>query len=342
MLVYDLWDNMHDFIDAKVSMGKIAHYYVILIPAWIVTIMPMTLLLSLLYVLSDMSKHGELTAMRASGLDLFRLLSGFFVVGICVAMQMLALNLSWAPRALYESKALLEESKQSSDPGAVVEKVTYRDIPGNRFWCVKLLDPKNLRADDIEITQDEEIVKNGERTIRTQKRISARYGIYSQGRWILNHVLIYDYTRDPWDPLSVQREPVYSDPKMTESPRQFIAADKKTKRMTTPELLENLKFKARLSPKQYAMYNTELHSRIAFPMSNFIVFLIGIPFGVVGQRSSNFLAVTYALAAFGVYMVAISFFAALAQRSIIPAWFGAWLPNILMGGAGIYLIRRIR
>ena len=37
----------------------------------------------------------------------------------------------------------------------------------------------------------------------------------------------------------------------------------------------------RLPPKQRAMFATEFHSRIAFPMANLVVFLIGVPFGVV-------------------------------------------------------------
>jgi lipopolysaccharide export system permease protein len=336
MVVFDLFDNIGDFIQAKTSFGKVLQYYIILAPAWLVKIMPITLLLALLYTLSDMSKHGELTAMRASGLDFFRLMGAYLLIGICASVQMLCLNIAWAPTALYESKELFEKTthkKQDSKQDSV--GVSFYNIAGNRFWIVSLLKPVEGIAYGIEITVADE-------NFRDKKRITAESGNYERGRWIFHNVILYDYTLPNADPDVVHREDIYIANEFTESPQDFVAEIKKTKRMTTRELMRSLQFTSRLSPKQYAKFATELHYRIAFPISNMVVFLIGVPFGVIGQRRSNLLAIINALLLFFSHWTLTEMLFLLGQSGRITPLFAAWLPNILFMMIGIWMIRRIR
>lgn len=336
MVVYDLYDNINDFIQAKTSLSKIFYYYLILVPAWLVQIMPITLLLALLHALSDMSKHGELTVMRASGLNFFRLLGPYFVIGICVSMQMLSLNLAWAPNALYKAKVIFEkDTKKAQGSKGKSFGVTYRDIAGNRFWVVSMVDPVAQTATGIEITQSDE-------NQHDLKKISAAWGNYSQGHWTFWDVIIYDYTLPMTDLDSLKRLPVLVEQKFVESPHQFIAESKKTKRMTTRELLESLRYPSRLSSRHRALLATEFHSRIAFPMANLVVFLIGVPFGVVGQHRSNFLAVVNALLFFFAYMLVTQILLVFGQSGRLSPWLAAWLPNIFFAALGIVMIRRLR
>jgi lipopolysaccharide export system permease protein len=338
MVVYDLFDNINDFIQAKTSFGKILHYYLILVPAWLpVIVMPITLLLSLLYTLSDMSKHGELNAMRASGLDFFRLMSPYFLIGICVSIQMLCVNLAWAPNAWYQAKVVFEKSTYKPQESKQERLgINYYNIAANRFWFVSILNPSQGWARGIEITVNDEHLK------KDIKKISAARGNYERGRWILHDVIIYDYTLPIADPHVIRKEDIYIANDFTEAPKDFVVEVQKTKRMTTGELLQSLKFTSHLSPKQYALFATEFHSRIAYPLSNFVVFLIGIPFGVIGQRKSTFLAVVNALGIFFVYFIFIQILFMLGQSGRLSPLLAGWTPHLLFIGIGIWMIRRIR
>jgi lipopolysaccharide export system permease protein len=336
MVVYDLFDNINDFIQAKTSFGQIIHYYFILVPAWLVQIMPITLLLSLLYTLSDMSKHGELTAMRASGLDFFRLMTPYFLIGVCVSVQMLSLNLAWAPNALYEAKVLFEKNTHKTQTTKQESLgVTYYNIGGNRFWFVSILNASQGWARGIEVTTND-------KNLRDLKRISADSGNYEHGRWIFRNVTIYDYTLPIADPRVLRKEDIYVANEFTEAPQEFVVELKKTKRMTTRELLRSLHYTERLSPKQYAMFATELYSRIAFPLSNFVIFLIGVPFGVVSQRRSNLVAIINAMLLFFAYMVIMQMLFVFGQTGRFNPLMAAWLPNFLFTGIGVWMIKRIR
>lgn len=337
MIVYDLFDNINDFIQAKTPLRKVFQYYIILIPAWLpIIVMPLTLLLSLLYTLSDMSKHGELTAMRASGLDVFRLMTPYFIIGILVTFLMLIINLSWTPTALYEAKVLFEKTTNKvKDSRKESVGVYYHNAVANRFWWVSLINPTEGWARGIEVTINDENLKD-------LKRITAESGNYDHGRWVFHNVTIYDYTLPITDPGVLTKEDIYIASGFTESPKEFVVEIKKTKRMTTQELSRSLNYASHLSRKQYALFSTELHSRITYPLSNLIVFLIGIPFGLVGQRSSNFMAIIYALAIFFAYFMVIQFLFVLGQSGRFPPMLAAWFPHLLFAGIGIYMIRKNR
>jgi lipopolysaccharide export system permease protein len=335
MVVYDLYDNINDFIEAKVSIREIFQYYLILIPSWIVQVMPITLLLSLLYVLSSMSKNGELTAMRASGLDMFRLMTPYFLIGICASMQMLSLNLSWAPIAQAKARNFyLKLTDRNKSTLKKQNRVTYYDVAGNRWWYLSSLDPQQKQATGIEIMQ-------GDEQKQDQRKISASFGVYENGFWRFRNVVICDYRLPLSDPRRIQKLNELEAKEMTEAPRQILSEFGKTKQISTQDLLQNLKYSARLAPKQLLLFKTEFHSRLAFPLGNLVVFLIGVPFGVIGQRRSNFLAIVNAILFFFGYLMASKMLLYFATLGYIPPIVGAWLPNIAFSIFGIWMIRKI-
>lgn len=336
MVVYDLYDNIQDFIKTMTPIGVILRYYGMLVPAWLVQVMPITLLLALLYALSDMSKHGELTAMRASGLWFGRLMFPFFLIGALTSAAIMTVSLLWAPDAFQSSKELLDANTHPSEkPKAHATGVTYRDVRGNRFWVVSMLDPVEQRATGIEIVQSDEQKGN-------QLRISAAAGAYRDGFWIFENVIVYDYRLPSWDPASLRREAAFEARDFTESPAQLITRSRKPKRISTAELWENLRYTDRLPPKLVALYGCEFHSRIAYPLACMVVVFIGVPFGVIGQRRSTFLAVVNALLVFFAYMLASQVLLVLGQSGRLPAMAAAWLPNLAFTAGGLWLSRHLR
>ncbi|MDD2708472.1 MAG: LptF/LptG family permease [Verrucomicrobiae bacterium] len=337
MLIYDLYDNLDDFIGAHVGLGEIIRYYAILIPAWLTDIMPITLLLSLLYVLSNMSKHGELTAMRASGLDFLRLMTPFFAVGLLMSGVMMWVSLYWAPTALQNSKVLLDRStkKNSQIDKTKFKSVVYRDLATERVWWFDNLDLEDEKAWGIEITE-------GAGRGGYARRISAKTAYYRDKRWTFFDVMIYDYTLPTADPNSLRMQQSLQGDEYDAPPQYFVAAIKKPKRMTTGELLASLRFADRLSARQKAAFQMELHGRLAFPLSNIVVFLIGVPFGVVGQRKSSFMAVANAMVFFFVYLAFGKAMVIMGGAGRLPPHLTAWLANLIFAAAGIWMIRKIR
>ena len=85
-VIVDLIENLDRFMDNKVPSPIVIQYYLYTLP-WFVSIgLPMSMLLSTVFSLGSMVKRNEWTAMKASGISLYRvsfplLLSGIIMSG---------------------------------------------------------------------------------------------------------------------------------------------------------------------------------------------------------------------------------------------------------------------
>src|SRR5262245_44780893 len=89
-IVVDLIEKMDVFLDHRAPWVLVAQYFVNLTPDVIVKMLPVALLLATFLALGQLNKFGELTAMRAGGLSLLRILSPVLAVAsACVGLSLL-------------------------------------------------------------------------------------------------------------------------------------------------------------------------------------------------------------------------------------------------------------
>src|ERR1043166_6301525 len=106
---FDLSKKLEEFHRDKLSELEIAHYYLLQIPGMLGEIViPVSLLLALLYALTNHARHQELLAIRAAGVSLWRFFLPYWAVGILFSLLLYQLNESWAP----QSAELAEQVRQ--------------------------------------------------------------------------------------------------------------------------------------------------------------------------------------------------------------------------------------
>ncbi|MBV9463465.1 MAG: LptF/LptG family permease [Verrucomicrobiae bacterium] len=331
--VYDLLDNFTDFLETG-SIWLIIKYYLAILPTWLVQVMPITLLLALLYTLADLSKHGELIALRAGGFDLYRLVVPVFGVALLLTVLTIFVNVSWAPRVEGLAKGKLGKLDEPETRG-VIRNVFYKSLQAPRSWYIEQLDLDHGTAQNIDLVQSD---GHG----HDLWKYVAQTGFYRQGHWTLRDVIVYNLQKRADDPLSAHAEDTVEMKECQEDPQRFQASPVKPKRMTSRDLLLALELDKEMPKHRRAQYWTEIQSRFAFPFSNLIVILIGMPFGVTPQRRSAFLAITNALLIFVAYQLTSQFFVVLGNHGQIPPSLAVWLPNALFAALGIWLIKRVR
>jgi lipopolysaccharide export LptBFGC system permease protein LptF len=71
---------------------------------------------------------------------------------------------------------------------------------------------------------------------------------------------------------------------------------------------------------------------------------IAIPFGVASGRRNLFVGVAGSIFICFTYFVVqkVSLAAGSAPNSHFPAWLAAWLPNLIFGATGLFLMARVR
>ena len=80
--VFDLSDNLQDFIQGNASYEALWDYYASQIPEIVVMSLPIGTLLAILYSLSAMSRSNEIISMLGAGRSIVRILVPLMVTGV--------------------------------------------------------------------------------------------------------------------------------------------------------------------------------------------------------------------------------------------------------------------
>src|SRR6185312_7052675 len=98
-IAFDLSFELHRYQQYHLRATDIAEYYVFQVPEFFPMAMPISLLLALLYSVTNHARYNEITAMRAAGISLGRICLPYVVVGCFLSVGLLAFNEYCAPAA---------------------------------------------------------------------------------------------------------------------------------------------------------------------------------------------------------------------------------------------------
>ena len=91
-LVIDVMEKLDDFIDRQASWDIILLYYFYFVPEIIKLIIPVAMLLASLFVTARLSTQGEWTALKSSGVSLYRLMLPFLAVAMVISVLSVYFN----------------------------------------------------------------------------------------------------------------------------------------------------------------------------------------------------------------------------------------------------------
>ena len=85
-VVIDLTENIDTFIDFEARPGQILLYYAYRMPYWLILTLPIAALLGSLFALTSLSRENEITAMKATGISLYRILTPILLCAFAVSV----------------------------------------------------------------------------------------------------------------------------------------------------------------------------------------------------------------------------------------------------------------
>jgi len=358
-IVYDLFGNFDDFVDADASVREVLTYYAYLLPPNFWIIMPVVLLLSVLFALYTLTRHNELTAMRASGISLNRLLIPYVCVGALVAGGVAFIDESIGPAY---SKAFNDmmlgfkgRNAKEADPGGkskavpvippshIKEDVFYLNEKTGRDWVIKKIDTRestNYRCEGIRINMKYDDSQE------YKLQLIAGSAEYRDGRWIFKDATVKRYKRGL---IPIKRQ-IYKGPEMYKSDFEEhpevlvnVSLNQEDQFMSSRDTASFLKRGGdNIKPEVQRRLKAGLHSRLARPLGCLIATLLGIPFGFQTARKGIFAGMLICFAAFFSYYMLFIIFMAFSNSGILPAWMGGWMPNIIYLCIGLLLFWRMR
>ena len=335
-LIADLGDNMSDFKGSSNRALSMLVFYAYRAPAILLTLLPYTLLLSLIYGLGKFSKSNEIIAMIQSGTGIVRVTAPLIFAGIWSSLLLLGLNYYWAPHA----EGLRDEltARANNKPVFQAKNVLYRDAESLRLWMVGGF-PENFEKGEplqnVEIT-----TMNPDRTLKTRMSTSsAKYDRESR-TWTFANPLFARFTEGE-SPQFEQMDAPVTRKKWHETPSQIIKPGLAVEYLGIPELSTWLRSPIADQPtSNRSAYLTHWHYRWALPVACLVTVILAAPLSIHfarrGAGSGVFLAVV--LAVLMLFFSTITL--ALGEAGIVPPVLAAWLPNIVFSLIGFYLFHR--
>jgi lipopolysaccharide export system permease protein len=326
-VVVDIFEKIDVFLDHRAPFPLVARFYLYRAPEVVVQVFPVALLLATFLGLGQLNKFGELTAMRVAGLSIIRILIPVF--GVALGSVVLAVFLSEfvVPGANRERDRIFNEQIQQIRREEIAERpdITYLGQDGRIFY-IRLYLVRERRMLGVSLQEFE----RGELT----RRIDAAEAAWDGRQWVFSRG--FDRTFDgeqetarPFTHLTVED--------IAEVPADFSKDIRRPEEMNFFELLAHVE-KLRASGARVANYLVDLHLKLAFPLINFIIVMIGASLATRLRMQSAAIGFGLSVAISFLYYAFMRTGQALGHNGALPPYLAAWLGDLAFGVVGIGML----
>lgn len=318
------------------SINSVIKLLIYNLPSIVVTTFPMSMLLASLLTFGRLSDSGEITAIRSSGISIFRLAIPVFIAAFWISIFTIFLNEMVVPAANtayrnvivheIEKDAQLHSQKNLVIPeenGELIERLIYArkfDEDSNTMYAITIQD----------FNSDEQLVRVE----------NAEKAIWEKNKWVMYNGIIHDLTTEG----NFERIMYFNQQVMPikKNPAIIASEQKKPEEMSIKELKQHIRIMQLQysNTSEYSEYEMELHKKFSIPMASFIFALIGVPLGLQPHRSSSSIGMGISLIIIFIYYTIMAISSALGQSGTIPTLLAAWIPNIIGIVVGFFLIRK--
>ncbi len=338
MLVFTFFELLGDIIRNRTPLVTVGEYLIDLTPSMLYNITPLGVLVAVLVTFGVLTRTNELTAMKATGISLYRVMVPVLVVSALLAVALFLFDESYLPTANRRQEALRSVIK--GRPAQTFLRpdqkwIFGRQEPGKpgRIFYYQFFDPTQDRFANLSVFEF-----NPE-TFSLSRRIFASSVHWEPPlqQWVFEHG--WERRFDGEKLSSFSQFNVESYPEIVERPQYFKKEALQSQEMTFGELERYIRDlgQSGFDTKQLSV---QLNLKVAYPIVTLVMAVLAIPFALsMGKRGS----LTGIAAAIGVaiaYWVIQNTFQQLGNVNLLPTLLAAWAPDLLFGLAGTYLLLR--
>jgi lipopolysaccharide export system permease protein len=302
-------------------------------PSYMKMTLPVGMALAAALAMTRMTRESELTALRAAGTRIMRVILPIFVFGAFVGLVNFYIVDRVVPKSTHKAKELEQKNAFLGMAGAMKSN-SFLQLQN---YAASLGTVTREKNDALTISDVLLIERN---SAQRTTIIRAGTGRYDQGNWTFSQAQMYVFAGSEVVTFRPLGQFVIVQPVSLE---QIFAADVQTDQEDLPTqdlkkmIASALATKADARPAQI-----ELQERYAIPAScaifaitsSIFAFFFGRSGGFAGVLVSFFIVVLY----YNAFVISTAIIGKLDQ---VPPWLAAWLPNILFGALGLLAIRRL-
>lgn len=338
MLLFTFFELLGDIIRNHSPLLLIGEYLLNLTPSMIYTITPLSVLIAVLVVFGVMNRTSELTAMKATGISLYRIVVPVLVIACALSASLFMFDQFYLPKANRRQEALRNEIK--GRPAQTVEHpgenwIFGRQRPGEpgRIIYYEFFDAAHDSFGNISVFE----FNPG--TFSISKRIDAASAHWEPqlGQWVFEDGWVRTFSGS--EISSFRSFVVSAFPEITEHPQYFKKEELLSSEMSFNELSAYI-HDLRQSGFDTIRLRVQLNRKLAYPLITLVMAVLAIPFALSMGRRGSLAGIAIAIGVAIAYFVVDGTFEAMGDVNMLPAMLAAWSPDLVFALMGGYLLLR--
>jgi len=326
LIMQTLFELMDMLINKKVAWLYIVKLLAYRLPAFLVVTFPISLLASSELAIGRLSTDSEITAMRAGGISLRRIMIPFLIAALAISILAFIINDYIVPEANHISQNIIREIVLKKGPPNIRRNVFFRDAE-NRYFYINRLDEKNMIMQDImiyEMTRE-----------RFPRMITAKSGKWVIDTWKLENGTIYNY--DEEGKITYEMSFTNMDIIVKEDLQKFFKNQRTPQEMSSKELRQQIDIlqKAGADTKNFEV---DFYMKYSIPFTGLIFVLLGVPLGLRVKRGSKATGVILSIVLVLLYYVLLSTTRSMGRGGMLIPFLAAWAPNMVFGILGVFIM----
>ena len=336
-VVFTFFELIGDIIRNRTALVTVGEYLLNLIPYIISAVTPLCSLVAVLVTFGALNRSSELTAMKATGISLYRVVTPVLVIAAVLAASLFAFDEYYLPGANRRQEALRAVIKNkpaqtflrpdrkwiSGQTGAMGEPARifyYQFFDGNKDVFA------NLTVFELE-----------PETFVLRRRIFASSARWDGHNWIFDQGWQRTFsgeTVSTYQPFSTAEFP-----EIKEQPSYFKKEDLQSQEMSFSELSDYIG-DLKQSGFDTMRLRVQLMRKIAYPVVTLVMAILAVPFALSMGKKGSLAGISTAIGLAIAYWVVAGLFEAMGNVNTLPPALAAWSPDLLFGIAGAYLLLR--
>ena len=325
----DLFDDVQQ---NKVKGAVVFHYYTFFTPSIWHLLTPVAVLVAVLITFGVMARHNEITAMKAAGLSIYRIVMPALALSALICLGMFELAEYLLPplnkRANQDMNVIKGRPPQSSSTNE------HRWILGSdgRLYNFDYLQRGDVKAGVPPSLYGLSIYDVDPLTWQLRDRLYAARAVWNGVGYNLERGWRWAFLpRNSFRDFSEVRT------REIEKPSYFTREERESETMSFGDLHRHIGTLEKLG-LDVTKLRVELHRKIAYPMVSLVMSMIGIPFAFVVARRGALYGVAVSILIAIVYWATLAIFGALGDNALLPPLLAAWAPNVLFGTTALYFL----
>jgi LPS export ABC transporter permease LptG/LPS export ABC transporter permease LptF len=328
-VIVTFFERIDNVYEHNKSISLLFEYIWFNLPEFIHYILPVTALTSALLALGLLTKFNEITAMKACGISLYRIIIPIILMAVLISLFSFYVQEDILP---YSNKKREEVWNKINDvpPRSYIylDRRWVLSREKDRIYHYNYFDPdeavfNHLSIFDLSLS-----------SWSFEKRIYSERGYLRDGNLALENCWVRDFLGEKTERYERRSE---MDLSQVEEMSYFLKEWKEPNQMNFGELSKYIK-EIEESGFDTVKFKVDLHYKVSFPLASLIMTILGIPFAFSMGRRGTLVGIGLSIVIAMIYWGAIGVFRELGVINFLPAFLSAWGPNLVFGLVGLYFL----